>query len=760
MSGLGSLLRRHREAAGLTQEELADRAGVSTRAISDIERGLRSRIYPDTARRIGAALGLTNDERDGFLDVARGRRGAPRETASDPHHVPRPLTPLVGRDRELRDLVDALGRTTATRLVTITGLGGIGKTRLALAAAAELEPDYRGRVYFLPVAANQDPADLTSAVARALGAPDRTSAEAWGTHLDGRPALLLIDTFEHVLAAAGEVERILSAVDPLRVLATSRQRLGVAGEREIALMPLAVPEPSDPAWAESAAAAMFLERVKAHSPDLRLDPVAVIDICRGLSGVPLALELAAARVRHLPLAVLRDRLQRGMGDLEDTGRGLQPRHRSMEQVLAWSTGTLEPDETQVLELASLFVAGWRLDALQRLCPEDLDVVRAISGLVDRSLAFLDRSPGAPSDVPRWRMLDVVREFVRQHASYDVPGDRRSAYLAFYADLVARARQQVGRESEWFRLLDAEEPNIRTALTWAEADQDAEGVLGLAGGMWQFWLARGDLVEGRRWLATGLSFQPPARETTRMTAWWGMGWLAYHQGDDEAAEAAAAELEELARRGADDGALRNALTIQGMVAISHDRPLEAARLLAEALRLARSLGPGWILATSLLNLGLAHLAGDDVPGARQVLAEALAAYEELGDERFRARCLGYLGLASLLEDDPTRARALFRQSLTRFAELGEPEGTAEGLTGIAAVDAATGSAVRAARLAGAGERLHESYAGRALPLERRATAGYLSSAERHLGAEAWAEEWRHGRGLPVADAVDLALGDVD
>jgi len=758
MSALGSLLRRHREAAGLTQEELADRAHVSARTISDVERGLRSRVYADTAVRIRDALALSAADGASFIEVARGRRRSPPDAAFTQARVPRALTPLLGRDRELDELMHALDRDSPTRLVTVTGLGGVGKTRVALAAAAALEDAYQGRVRVLFVAANQDPAHLTDAVARSLGAPDPTTPDAVGTLLSGRPTLMLVDGFEHVLAAAGEIERVLSAAPDLRVLATSRRRLGIPGERELALMPLVVPASSDPHWAETPAAALFVDRVRAHTPDLPLESETVIEICRRLSGVPLALELAAARVRHLPLSVLRERLRGGMGDLTDTASGPSDRQRSMEQVLAWSIETLTPEEARVLSVASLFVDGWRLDALQRLCPEAPDVVADMSALVDHGLVFLDRSPTAPSDTPRWRMLDVVREFVRAKAPSDVTEDLRAGFLGFHLDLVDGVQPHVGREHEWFRLLDTEEPNLRTALAWALEAQDAETLLRLAGGMWRFWQARGDLLEGRRWLDAGLSLRPSAADATRMTAWWGVGWLAYHHGDDEAAETAATELEKLASRRGDRTALRNALTIHGMVAISHGRSEDAVRLLSRCLDIARSLGPGWILATSLLNLGLARLAADDVPGARTVLAEALTAYELLDDERFRARCLGYLGLASLVEGDPVRAGALFRQSLGAFAELGEPEGTAEGLAGIAAVDAATGEAVRAARLAGASQRLHESYAGRALPMERRAVERYLSSARSALGPETWDDQWRSGRDLPLRGAVELALGE--
>jgi predicted ATPase/transcriptional regulator with XRE-family HTH domain len=751
MSALGILLRRHRLDTRLTQEELADRAGVSARTISDIERGIRSRAYTDTADRLSVALALDETDAATFMEASRGRSSID-DSALAPSRVPRPLTPLLGRERELAELVSALG-TGGSRLVTVTGLGGVGKTRLALAAAAELEPFYDRRVHAVFIAANQDPALLMGSLARAIGLSERATPNALAASMMGRPTLVLLDTFEHVLAAAPGLEAVLSAAPDLRVLATSRERLRIAGEQEVALVPLAVPDPSDPRWSETPAAALFLERARAVRPDLEVDPDVVIDICRRVSGVPLALELAAARVRHLPLASLRDRLRTGIGDLADLGPDAEDRHRSMEQTLAWSTGSLTDDEARVLRVGALFPGGWRLDAVRSVCGDDVDAIEAVSGLVDKSLVFLDPSSAA---VPRWRMLDVVREYVLGSASSTDPGDVR-AFTEFHLGLLAEVEKNVGREREWFELLSAEVANVRMALTWASEESDAETLLRLAGGMWQFWQARGDLAEGRQWLATGLSLDPPATDATRMTALWGAGWLAYHQADDGAAEEAAAKLEELARRHGDDGARRNAITISGMVAISRDDATEAIALLEEALHLARDLGSDWILATSLLNLGMGHLAAGDTRRARAAIGEALPAYAEIGDERFHARCLGYLGMASLVEDDPDRARGLFGQSLAAFRELGEPAGMAEGMVGMAAVDAATGHLDRAATLAGVGERLRESYAGRELPLDRRTNARYLASAEERLGAEAWAEAWARGRELTITEAMDLALG---
>ncbi|HEU5044517.1 MAG TPA: helix-turn-helix domain-containing protein [Nocardioidaceae bacterium] len=721
MSALAALLRRLREESGLTQEELAERAGVSARTISDTERGLRVRLYADTADRLASGLGLDGSIRHSFIEVARGRYRAERGAITT---LPHPLTPLVGRTEELSVLVRDL-QPGARRLATVTGLGGAGKTRLAVAAAERLAPAYGGRVCFVRLVPGADPDRLVDSVASALG----TAPSSVAAGVAGRPTLVVLDSFEHALPATGALGDLLGRAPELQALVTSRERVRIAGERELALGPL---PPDD-------AAALFLDRMHDLDPQLPDDPELVAEICRLVSGLPLPLELAAAHLRYLPLDLLRDRLRAGLTDARHV----------VQEAVAWSVSTLSTDQGAVLAAAAMFEAGWRLDALQAVCGE-VDVVGALGTLADRSLVLLD--PGDPT--PRWRMLDVVREIAADLEPEQ--RTRRTAYTKYYLRLLDDVSGKLGQERDWYRVLAAEEPNVRSALTWAERDGAATTLLTLATRMWLFWQARGGLDEGRHWLTTGLALHPPAEPGVRASALWGQAWLAYHQADDEVAEAAGRELAVLAAERGDLTTRRNALTIAGIVAIARDRPQDAVAHLTEALAIARDLDQPWILATSLLNQGLAHLALGKPDRARPALGEALSTYDKIGDERFHARCLAYLGLASLLENDPGRAGALFAQSLRTFAELAEPAGTAEGVAGIAAVAATTGQTIRAATLGGAAERLRETVAARQLPLERRATAPYLTSAEQAVGSTEWARAWRSGRQLTLTAAVSLAL----
>jgi predicted ATPase len=609
-------------------------------------------------------------------------------------------------------------------------------------------------VCYLPVPPNQDPRLLIAGLARSLGVPERGSPADLAEHLADRRTLVVLDPLEHVLAAVADLEAVLFAVPELRILAASRVRLHVAGEYELALEPLALPTMSESEWFRVPAAALFLERVRALRPDLDLPPEIVVDICRRVSGLPLALELAAARIRHFPPTVLRDRLAESIGDLTSGKQDPSGRYRSLEQTLAWSTQSLSADEALVLGIAALFPGGLRLDAARAVCGPGLDVVASVSALVDKSLLFLDASSEG-SSVPRWRMLDVVRQFVQGRSRAMVEPGIRTAFLQFYVRLIAELASEVGRE-EWFGQLAAEDANLKTALTWAAEDRDAETLLRLCGGLWQFWQTRGELTEGRRWLEAGLSIRPLASDATIMTALWGLGWLAYHQADEAAAEDAAVRLADLAERHQDDRARRNALTLRGMVAIARDRGTEAVDLLEDALSLARRVGERWLLGTSELNLGLAYLCVGNTDRARAGIGEALQAYEEIGDQRFHARCLAYLGHAGLIDRDPDRAGALLRNSLTAFRDLAEPGGTAEGLVGLAAVHALQGNATRAVLLAGAADRLRDSYAGRQLPLDERVSGRYLAVAETLLGPEKWSQAWAEGRELRLDSAIDLAL----
>ncbi|MBA2477732.1 MAG: XRE family transcriptional regulator [Sporichthyaceae bacterium] len=702
MASLGVVLKLLRDESGLTQEELASRSGLSARSVSDIERGLRRRLYADTAHRLADALSLSGAQRDGFVAAARGR-AMPRP---DPPALPLPLNRLVGRVDELASLGDALSPGNR-RLVTITGLGGAGKTRLALEVAHGLLSAYDGRVRLLRITPEQDPDRLVDLVGTAVGALPGGGSQAVAAAVGSRPMLVVVDAFEHVLPAAPALEAVLATAGGLHSLVTSRVRLHIPGEHELALGPLPAQEARE----------LFVDQGAGRLADS--DSGLVGEICNLVSGLPLAIELVAAVGRQLPLRNLRDELAVGTARLDP----------ALRDAVGWSIASATPAERDALTAAASFPAGWRLDGLAALV-ERQDLLALLRGLSDRSLVT-DADDGTS---PRWRMLDVVREHVLGSQPV-IPEARRSAYVQYHLELLEGVQTLVGHERDWYAQLQAEEPNIEVALRWATDDADL--LLRLATAMWQYWQSRGELATGRRWLERGLALQPAADSSTRATALWGLAWIAYHQGDDPTVTAAADELRRLAEARGDGAVRRNAATMDGILAIARSRPTEALTHLEAALELARRVDRPWILAASLLNLGLGSLAAGDPDRARKLLAEALRRFDALGDQRFHARCLGYLGIAALLQQDTSRASSLFTRSLNVFDRLGEPGGTAEGLEGLAAVAAAEGHPEKAAMLAGATQRLRETFAARALPVESRILGQRIDAAAATVPPEDWA-----------------------
>jgi transcriptional regulator with XRE-family HTH domain len=377
---------------------------------------------------------------------------------------------------------------------------------------------------------------------------------------------------------------------------------------------------------------------------------------------------------------------------------------------------------------------------RRLYRDTAERLGAALGLAGEALAeFVDLGRGRTEDLRR----DLDAEFRRR-------------FVGWYVDRVAALADHIGREEEWYAVLDADRANLTVALGWAADAGDAESLLRLGAGLFRYWQARGDLAFGRGWLQRGLDVEPQAGAPTRMNALWGLAWLAHQQGDDACTATCADLLGHLARAEGSGSALRNAATLHGIVALASEDVGAALEQFGIALGIARGLEQPWLLATSLLNLGIAQIADGDLDAARSTLGDALREYDELGDERFRARTVGYFGLVALVEEDPARAEALYLQSLTVFEELDEGKGIAEALTGLATAAAQRGSAARAAVLGGAAERVRESFAGRALPVERRRADQALALARATVDAEAWRAEWTRGRALRLDEAITEAL----
>ncbi len=466
------LLRRFRLRAGLSQEALAERAGLSTNGVGSLERGIRTLPHADTVGRLGEALGLSAEERAAFADAARPPRTTERVTGAEEQvdvplpgsgAVPEPPTPLIGRERELAEEVALLGRAEV-RLLTLSGPGGVGKTRLALATAAVARDEgrFRDGVVFVDLAPIREPSLVVTAIARALGVAE-SGASAPATrvfeHLMARQVLLVLDNFEHLLEAAPLVTEILATCPLVKILATSRVRLRLRGERVLVVPPLSLPDENDLSANELAASdavRLLADRMADVDPGFAVteeNAAAMAAICRRLDGLPLALELVAPWARVLPPEELRSRLEAGRLPSAVAAADLAPRQRTMRETIAWSYDLLEPDEQQLFQRFSVFVGGWTIEAAEAITPDGEGgaggLLPNLAALVDKSL--VQRHDGARSSV-RFTMLETVREYALERLNVEgeavVTRQRHALYFSRWQSAPDRSWADRTRANGW------------------------------------------------------------------------------------------------------------------------------------------------------------------------------------------------------------------------------------------------------------------------------------------------------------------------
>jgi predicted ATPase len=508
--------------------------------------------------------------------------------------------------------------------------------------------------------------------------------------------------------------------------------------------------------------ALFIQRAMRVKPELVINDeqtVVIADICRRVDGLPLAIELAAARVTHLPLVGLLDRLQHRLQVLTGGSRDLPPRQQRMRDTISWSHDLLGPQERALFRRLSVFVGSWSLRAAEEICGLDecadefLDSLRL---LVDSSLvvATVDNA-----SEPRYRMLDTIHEYAaEQLADSNEYAEMRQRHGKYYVDLAEQAEPALQDRAHqvWYPLLEREHDNIRVSLGWLLKKGEVESALRLAGAVWRYWQRHGDIREGRYWLEEGLAKGDHISWPVLAKALWAASWLAYYQGDF--ARTRSLSYRHLAAARAADDALstRNALTGLGMVALAEERYEEAAARLQEALDVCRPLGPIWHRATSFLNLGNAIMLTGDLSRAAALFEEALSLYQERGDEVFTARAQQHLGYVSLLQGDYERARALFTESLQALFSLGEKPGVADGLEAVAALRAVLGEVQKAGQLVEAAAALREVIGVAPLTYLRPLWYPFLVKAEEESSATLWRIAQKQGREMSLREAVALAV----
>ena len=711
----GAALKRHRLAAGLSQEQLAERAGMTAQAIGTLERGFRRAPYRDTVRALARALDL-DPAGTAALEaaVARGRADAAGAADAARPTLPAPPSPLIGREREAGEVAALLHRTPEegpVRLLTLTGPGGVGKTRLALELARLAAPRYADGVVFVALAPLRDPDLVAAAIAQALRVKEggrRSLQEALRAHLLEKRLLLLLDNFEQVAAAAPVVADLLARCPGLRVLATSRARLRVGGEQVYPVPPLRTPDPAHlpglPELAAVPAVALLVQRARAAAPDFALDEAnapAVAALCARLDGLPLALELAAPRLAVLSPGLLLRRLTSRLHLLTGGARDLPERQQTLRATLDWSYALLGPGEQAALRRLSVFAGGCTLEAAEAVWAvggmEAADVPSApretadlLGALIDASLLRREAWAG---EEPRFVLLETVREYgLEALAAAGEAGQVGREHALHYLALAEEAETGLlGPEQvAWGARLEAEHDNLRAALAWATGAGDAHTGQRLAGALWRFWSARGHLSEGRRWLrevlalgdGVGVGSTPPC---TRAKALTGAAMLARGQTGYDEAEALCAEAVALAMAAGGRGALVGGLNAQGLLATSRGRYEEGARLHDEAVARARAGGDRAGVAAALAGLGSTLSLAGDAGRCRLVLEESMSLFRELGDLRGLAEVLNVLARGAGNTGSHEQVVALASEALALFRTLDDTGNAAESLfcLGIAA-----------------------------------------------------------------------------
>jgi non-specific serine/threonine protein kinase len=667
---------------------------------------------------------------------------------------------LVGRRDDLQRLTDLLG-PGGGRCVTVTGAPGVGKTALARAAAAHLRSSFEHGIVTVDLAPVADSDDVAAAVAQALGVretTDRTLLPQLRTFLRDRRMLLVLDNFEHVLGAAGLVGDILAATSGVRVLVTSRGVLRLAEEWEFPLEPLPVPRSADlAAVVRSPAVELFVERAQVQDPRFSVTPQnagAVAEICARLDGVPLAIELAAARAGTLPPDVLAEQLRRPLAVLVATDPAAAERHRTMREAIGWSESLLGPLEREVFRRLAVFAGGCSIEAAQSVCtgvaspPEIHGAIRSLTG--HSLLQVID--PGA-----RLSMFDTMREYgLERLGAAGALDDVRRQQALWVLNLTERAeaRLQGPEQKVWLQRLDEESENLRAALRWTFEAGDVDLALRLVGAVWWYWYVRGRFSEGRRWLerATALNGGRPSARAKVLS---GAAGLATLQGDMAAGGTFADQARDLADALADPDSKGHALMNLSMVALRGRDLDRAARQLEESARLFQQAGNKWGRACALVNLqGLVRNQGD-ADRARTMLEESVSLLREVGDKMCGASAINGLAKQARATGDNRRATVLYRESLLYAKELGSTLGVAQSLEGLAAASA-DGAPRFAAILLGASEAARIT-AGVSIPphvqADRDKTAG---TARAGLGDEPFDDAWTAGRGMAVDEAVAFAL----
>jgi predicted ATPase/class 3 adenylate cyclase len=692
-----------------------------------------------------------------------------RSLEATPNNLPQQTTNFIGREQALTELQRLLAKT---RLLTLTGSGGCGKTRLCLHVAADSLERFPDGAWLVELAPLSDPERVPQAVATVLGLkeePGKTISQTLSGHLKDEQLLLIFDNCEHLLEGCARLADMLLRQCPhVTILASTREALAIGGEQTYRVPSLSLPDPrhvhTSASVAPFEAVQLFTDRALLASPDFQVtdhNASAIAAICYRLDGIPLAIELAAARVRSLSVEEINKKLDQRFRLLTGGSRTALPRQQTLRALIDWSYDLLGAAERALLHRVSVFAGGWTLAAAERVCSgngvAEEEVFNLLAALADKSLVLVEERDGTT----RYRLLETVRQYARDRLLESGEGEAwRDRHLAFFMSVAEEARRHLrgADQKAWVDRLDADHDNLRAALAWSSAPgANATGGLRLADALFMFWYVRGYFGEAYRWITGLLAVGQGVPADVRAEALAGAGVMAWQQGDYSAARRLHEECLSIQRSAGDRVAIARSLMNLGAVDFDQGDYAAARAKFEEALAIRRKLGSAQGIAGVLHDLGAVAKASGDLDVARELFEESLATYRGIGDLWGTAISLSNLGSVAYDSADYAAARALQEESLVIRRELGDRRGIAESLEGMAGVMSACTRPGEASRIWGATERLREEIGAPLSPTER-ADHDLQVSAARVAMADPTSFElaWQEGRAMTLEQAIDYAL----